>query len=81
MTAETCKHMLSPQLAVLVGLSCLQDEDRAAAPVQEKPAQEQHQSTAADQATQQGNELSTAAAKLVAEVVASPIFYLVAGVL
>jgi hypothetical protein len=39
----------------------------------------QPEAPAAGQPEQQGNEVSTAAAKLVAEIVASPVFYLVAG--
>lgn len=55
-------------------------QDRDTASEQEAAGQPvQPEAPAAGQPEQQGYEVSTAAAKLVAEIVASPVFYLVAG--
>jgi hypothetical protein len=60
-------------------LQGVEEDSKAAAPVQQSQADQQQTLPAAEQPQQQGSEVSTAAAKLVAEIVASPIFYLVAG--
>lgn len=58
-------------------------EQDAAAPLpqqkQDAPSSQAPAAAPGGQQQQQGGEVSTATAKLVAEVVASPIFYLVAG--
>eukprot|EP00879_Flechtneria_rotunda_P004588 GHRR01004843.1.p1 GENE.GHRR01004843.1~~GHRR01004843.1.p1 ORF type:complete len:406 (+),score=130.55 GHRR01004843.1:259-1476(+) len=56
-------------------------ESSQPAPVSESPAQQDASPSDRGSQAQQPQDLFTAAAKLVAEIVASPIFYLVAGLL
>lgn len=74
-------------MATILGASLLLGQEDATggqAPVPQQPQDAPPSQTPAapggqDHQQQQGEEVSTAAAKLVAEVVASPVFYLVAG--
>lgn len=62
-----------------MGLLLQSDDTEAAEAPPQTGSEQQVNGTAAGQSQQAGGELSTAAAKLVAEVVASPVFYLIAG--
>lgn len=86
MAISSC-YVDSWTMATILGASLLlgQEGDQEAAPVPQQqqdapPSQGPAVPGGQDQQQQQqGEEVSTAAAKLVAEVVASPVFYLVAG--